>query len=75
MNERVPKHPPSGLGGQLAALKRALTQLEPEFRRVLILKFFHRLSTHEVALLLQCSEAAVQQLQYRALASLQQCIA
>jgi RNA polymerase sigma factor (sigma-70 family) len=63
------------LSSEASVLKQALVQLDPECRRVLILKFFHRLSTPEVATLLQCSEAAVRQLQYRGLSSLHRGIA
>lgn len=51
-------------------MKQALIALEPSYRRVLVLRFFYRLSTQQVALTLQCSEASVKTLQHQALAAL-----
>ncbi len=56
-------------------LTDALAGLDPVLQRVVVLKFFERRSTADIAWLFGYSEARVRTLQFRALAQLQRLVA
>jgi RNA polymerase sigma-70 factor (ECF subfamily) len=56
-------------------LQRALSALEPPQREVVALRFMGELSVHEVAAVLDKTEAAVKALQHRGLAALRRALA